>query len=73
MFESPGSVCPFMPAVAESHVYYEDTLQGVRVTYTCNRGYEFPDGSTVKKIQCLMDGTWSLYPPACQGSSSFAL
>ena len=35
------------------------------VTWTCNPGYIFPDGTFSKTITCLANRTWSFIPEMC--------
>jgi len=40
---------------------YTDT-----VNVTCNNGYTFNETSDSVDVQCLLNGTWSIYPVVCQ-------
>ncbi len=45
-----------------------DALEGTKVSFVCNAGYTFPDGSTQASTKCLSDGRWTVLPPDCQGT-----
>ena len=65
---SDGIACPDPPFVANSKQRYEEGSNGVFISYVCNFAHHFPDKTTVKQVECLMDeGRWSKTLPDCEG------
>ena len=63
-----GIPCPDPPSVENSKQRYEESRDGVFISFICNYAHEFPDGSTLTRIECnLADGQWSEHPPDCEG------
>ena len=65
-----GIPCPDPPMVANSKQRYDESANGVFITYICDFAHHFPDRSTVKQIQCLLrEGKWSNSLTDCEGKS----
>ena len=70
-FPTEGIPCPDVPFVRNAKQRYEESRDGVYISLICNYAHQFPDGSTVKRIQCNMaDGEWSETPPDCEGEKT---
>lgn len=59
--------CPVPPIVEHSTTDWENSLIGDVVTYTCNYGYSFIDGSRTRVALCLHGGNWTAVPSKCEG------
>ena len=46
----------------------EDRSVGSIVSYSCETGYLFPDGTSQLTVQCVSTGEWSQLPVKCQGN-----
>ena len=63
-----GIPCPDVPSVANTKQRYEESRDGVYISFICNYAHMFPDRSSVKRIECnLATGEWSESPPDCEG------
>ena len=64
-----GLPCPDIPTVANSRQRYDETSSGIFISFVCDFAHHFPDRSTEKKIQCLLDaGRWDTTLTDCQGN-----
>ena len=63
--------CPPSPNIHNGIANTSLALYGTFVGYNCSYGYEFPDHSTNKTIQCTDHGNWSATVEDCRGKYSF--
>ncbi|KAI0230935.1 hypothetical protein LSAT2_018688 [Lamellibrachia satsuma] len=59
--------CPQMPDIQNATVNTNDTEYDTVVNVTCMPGYQFPDKTKEKVVQCLENETWSGIPQDCEG------
>ena len=64
-------VCPPIPTVEHSEYIKVTGVVGPKVTYSCLKGFMFPDKSKAKTILCLHSGHWSAHPENCQSKQDF--
>ena len=65
--------CEDIPVVGFATVDNENTKVGNTVNYTCDKGFRFPDNSTVMNITCMSSGNWSTNQedlPQCESMCS---
>ena len=64
-------VCLPPPTIPNATPSSRGMLVGTSITYTCNDGHAFPDGSQRKVIYCNLLFHWENVPNACEGKSHF--
>ena len=57
--------CPAPTAPANTHVQYESMTQGSIASFSCNAGYQFREGGTLRTIECLDSANWSNQIAGC--------
>ena len=61
------SHCPPLPHIENATVNTNATEYDVVANVTCLPGYQFPDKTKEKTVQCLENETWSNIPDDCEG------
>ena len=60
-------VCPDVPIVINASPNSNRSVMDANVTYACDTGYIFPDGTIQQHIICNITGHWTPTFNHCQG------